>query len=68
MAKTTVIIDDALLEEAMRLTGDKTKKGVITAGLEELVKKKNLEAFRRELGTFDLDITPEELRELRDEQ
>lgn len=67
MAKTTVIIDDELLDEAIKVTGAKTKKQVIADGLKELIRKKNLEAFRRELGTFDLALSIEELQKLRDE-
>lgn len=67
MAKTTVIIDDELLDEAMKVTGARTKRQVITAGLKELIHKKNLEAFRQELGTFDLGLSLEELEKLRDE-
>ena len=68
MAKTTVIIDDELLNEAMKASGAKTKKQAITTGLKELIRKKNLEALRQELGTFDLALSLEELGKLRDEQ
>ena len=68
MAKTTVVIDDELLNEALRASGAKTKREVIAAGLRELVRRENLEALRRELGTYDLAITPEELERLRDER
>ncbi len=67
MAKTTVIIDDKLLDEAMKATGANTKRQVITAGLKELIHKRNLEAFRQELGTFDLALSVEELQKLRNE-
>ena len=68
MAKTTVIIDDKLLAEAMKLTGVKTKKQVIAAGLRELVRRKNLEALCQELGTFDIALSLDELQKLRNEQ
>jgi Arc/MetJ family transcription regulator len=67
MAKTTVIIDDELLDEAMRVSGAKSKKEAITTGLKELIRRKNVEALRRELGTFDLALSSEELEKLRDE-
>ncbi len=67
MAKTTVVIDDELLEEAMRVTSAKTKKQVISAGLKELIRRKNLEALRQEAGTFDLALSLEELEKLRNE-
>ncbi len=68
MAKTTVIIDDKLLAEAMRVSGARTKKQAITTGLKELIRRKNLEALRQELGTFDLAISLEDLEKLRNEQ
>jgi Arc/MetJ family transcription regulator len=68
MAKTTVVIDDELLDEAMKVSGAKTKKQVITTGLKELIRRKNLEALRQELGTFDLALSLEELEKLRNEQ
>ena len=68
MAKTTVVIDDKLLDEAMRVSGAKTKKQAITTGLKELIRRKNLEALRQELGTYDLALSLEELENLRDER
>ena len=68
MAKTTVLVDDALLDEAMRVSGSKTKKQAITTGLKELIRRKNLEALRQELGTFDLALSSEELEKLRSER
>ena len=65
--KTTVVIDDKLLKEAMEAIGARTKKETIEAGLKELVRKKYLQALKEELGTFDLDLTLEELEKLRSE-
>lgn len=65
MKRTTVFIDEDLLAEAIKLTGAKTRRQVITAGLRELVRMHHRKAFARELGTFDLDLTIEELKELR---
>lgn len=67
MAKTTVIIDDELLNSAMKVSGAKTKRQVIADGLKELIHKRNLEAFRQELGTFDINLSIEELQNLRNE-
>jgi Arc/MetJ family transcription regulator len=63
--KTTVIIDDELLKEAMKVTNSKTKKEAIEISLKELVRSKNLEAFIEELGTYSIGLTPEELEERR---
>ncbi len=65
--KTTVVIDDALLQRAMKAARTKTKRETIEAGLRELVRRKNLEALKEELGTYDLDLTLEELDRLRNE-
>jgi len=65
--KITVVIDDELLKEAMEAAGVKTKREAIERGLRELVRRKNLEALRQELGTYDLDMTLEELERLRSE-
>ena len=55
MGKTTVVIDDKLLQAA------------IEEGLKELVHRKNMEGLRRELGTFDFDLTLTKLERLRKE-
>ena len=59
--KTTVVIDEELLREAMEATGAKTKREAIESGLRELVRRKSLKALREELGTFDLDLSLQEL-------
>ena len=67
MGKTTVVIDDDLLSAAMKASGARTKRQAIANGLRELIHRRNLESLRRELGTFDLDISLEELEKLRNE-
>lgn len=65
MGKITVVINEKLLKEAIEAVGAKTKREAIEAGLKELVRKKYLEALRRELGSYDLSLTLEELEKLR---
>jgi len=65
MGKTTVVINEKLLKEAVEAVGAKTKREAIEAGLRELVRKKHREALRRELGSYDLSLTLEELERLR---
>ena len=65
--KTTVVIDENLLQEAIRASGARTKREAIEAGLRELVRRKNLEILREELGTYDLDLSLQELEALRSE-
>jgi len=52
--KTTVVINEDLLSQAMKAAGVKTKREAIETGLRELVRKNNMAALRQELGTFDL--------------
>jgi len=68
MSKTTVVINDKLLQAAIEVIGAKSKKEAIEKGLRELVHKKNIEALRKELGTFDLDLTMAKLEKLRKEE
>lgn len=65
--KTTVVIDDELLLEALKAAKVKTRREAIELGLRELVRQRNLEALRQELGTYDLDLSLEELERLRSE-
>ena len=65
MNKITVEIDEKLLEKAMKLSGAKTKKVVIEYGLRELVRSINRDLFKKELGTFDLDLSLKDLEKMR---
>ena len=65
MARTTIDIDEKLLEHAMRVIGAKTKTEVIDLALNELIRNREREHLLRELGTFDLDLDLAELRRLR---
>ena len=65
MKKTTVLIDEQLLQAAMNAIGVKTKKEAIRVGLETLVRSHQRESLQKELGTFDLDLSLEELERLR---
>ena len=65
MKKTTVLIDERLLKQAMQATGAKTKREAIKAGLEVLVRHYQRESLQKELGTYDLDLNLEKLIRLR---
>ncbi len=65
MKKTTVFIDEQLLQAAMNAIGVRTKKEAIRAGLEALVRFHQRESLQKELGTFDLDLSLQELERLR---
>jgi len=65
MGKTTVEIDETLMNGAIRITNLKTKKAVIEKGLKELLRARNRDLLRQELGTFDVDLSLEQLKKKR---
>jgi Arc/MetJ family transcription regulator len=48
--RTTIIIDDALMAEAMEASGAKTKREVVALGLRALIRLKGQEDIRRFRG------------------
>ena len=65
MGKTTVVIDEKLLKDAIDAIGARSNKEAIEAGLRALVREYNRKALRRELGTFEIELTLDELEQLR---
>jgi Arc/MetJ family transcription regulator len=65
MHKTTVEIDDRLLEEAVTLSGAKSMKMAIEEGLRELIRSIQRKRLKKELGTYDLDLTAKDLERMR---
>ncbi len=65
MERTTLTVDSKLLEQAVKLSGVKSKTEAINLALSEFVRQRERELLRAELGTFDLDLTADEVRELR---
>ena len=51
--------------EEIQPTLEKWAKKAIEAGLKSLIKKYNREKFRDELGSFDIALSLDELKELR---
>lgn len=48
--RTNIVIDDALMEEALKATGLKTKKDTVELGLKTLVRLKQQERIRKFKG------------------
>jgi hypothetical protein len=65
MKKTTVFVDEVTIELASKASKFRTKKEVIEAGLKELVRKKNRDLLRKELTTFHIDLSLDELKKRR---
>jgi len=66
MRKTTVLLDEDLLTQAMEAIGARSKREAITLGLQHLVRQRNRKLLQKELGTFEIDLTVNELEHLRD--
>jgi len=54
--RTTLDLPESLLDEAMTLAHAKTKTGVITMALEELIRKRNIAKLKKYKGKVDLQI------------
>jgi len=54
--RTTLDLPEELLAEAMEVSHQRTKTGVIIAALEDLVRKSRLRSLKRFKGKLDLDV------------
>ncbi|MGH2355557.1 MAG: type II toxin-antitoxin system VapB family antitoxin [Chloroflexota bacterium] len=63
--RRTVVIDDALLEEARAALGGESIRSTIEEALRGLIRRHQLEEARKALGIFDHLMTVEELLEWR---
>ena len=63
--KTSIDIPEAMLKEAMEITGASTKREAIVTAVAEFNRRARMAALVRHLGTCDNFITPAELDELR---
>jgi Arc/MetJ family transcription regulator len=64
--RRTVVIEDALLDDAQRLLGTRGIRDTVEKALREVIRRYRLEELRNSLGTVELGLTPEELTRLRD--
>ena len=54
--RTTLDLPDQLIGEAMKLTREKTKTGVIKIALLNLIEKEKIKDLKKYYGKVDLDI------------
>lgn len=66
--RRTVVIDDALLREAQAVLGTGTIRETIAVSLRQTVRQRKLLALAEALGTFDMNMTREELLRLREKE
>jgi Arc/MetJ family transcription regulator len=60
--RTNIVIDDALMQRAARLSNLKTKKAVVEAGLQLLVRVKEQEQIRKLRGKLKWTGNLEKMR------
>ena len=65
--RTTIVLDDKILDEAREALGTQTIRETVEVALREATRRKRLEELRQSLGTGGIDITLEELLRLREE-
>lgn len=66
--RSTIDIDERLLEEAKKLTRLRTKKEVVNLSLKELIRKKRREDLADLFGSSIVDITLKDLEKLREDE
>jgi len=65
MARTTVVIEDELLKEAKKATGERTIRGTVNKALEEVVRRQHIKELLALKGSGIISLTSEELKEMR---
>lgn len=60
--RTNIVLDDGLVDEAMRLTGVQTKKAVVHLALEELVRARRRRRILRLKGKLEWEGDLDEMR------
>jgi len=63
--RTTIDLDEDLVQEVMKLLEVDTKKEAVHRSLRDIVKRKRRARLRSRLGTMDLDLSLKELEEMR---
>ncbi len=66
--RSTIDIDDELLEEAKKLTSIKTKKELINLSLRELIRRKRLEHLLSLYGTSPVDLSLKDIEKFREDE
>ena len=66
--RSTIDIDEKLLDEAKVLTKAKTKKEVVNLSLKELIRKKKRERLAGLFGSLVLDLESEDVEKLRKDE
>jgi len=60
--RTTIDLPQKLVEEAMKVSHQRTKTAVIVAALEDFVRKNRIQGLKKFRGRVNLDIDLDKLR------
>lgn len=66
--RRTIVLDDRILEEAREALGTRTIRETVELALQEVTRQRRQEEFWRSFGTWEIDMTLEELLRMREEQ
>jgi Arc/MetJ family transcription regulator len=64
MMRTTLDIDEKLIETVVALTGEKSRGKAVSKALEEYIRKKRVDELRAMAGTIDLADNWYEMRHM----
>jgi Arc/MetJ family transcription regulator len=62
LMRTNIVIDDALMNEALKLTGARTKKEAVELGLRTLLRVKSQERIKRYKGKLNWEGNLDQMR------
>lgn len=68
MRRTTMVIDEDLLDEARRLSGARTKREAVETALREMLMRLRRREMASHAGTVELAITQDDLRAMREDR
>lgn len=66
--RATIDIDEALIDEAKKLTSIKTKRELINLSLKELIRRKRLEHLLSLFGTSPVNLTLKDVEKFREDE
>lgn len=64
-SKVSMYLPEELLIKAMKVTGSKTKTGVVILGLKELLRKRTIKDLSKFRGSKALGLSQKDLQEMR---
>tara|TARA_B100000959_G_scaffold281472_1_gene345603 strand:+ start:1265 stop:1471 length:207 start_codon:yes stop_codon:yes gene_type:complete len=67
--RTTIDINDALLNEVIKKSGAKTKKGAIVTAMKDYIRFKKLQELKELVGNYDdFGLSLKDLKKMRNER